>query len=65
MKAQLLVDVRGLSGRLHPAGTEVTLLSDGDEADALVGGDWLALRGFEYVRAPEPRDDERRRWREP
>ncbi len=40
-------------------------MGDGDEVDALVGGDWLALRGFEYVRVPEPRDDGgARRWGE-
>jgi hypothetical protein len=46
---RLLVPVRGLSGRLYPAGTEVFTSDRGAAVDAFIAGDWLALRWWEFA----------------
>ncbi len=46
---RLLVPVKGLSGTMHPAGTEVVTSGTGHEVDAFVGGDWLPLHWWEFA----------------
>ena len=56
IRAKLLHPVTGLSGRTHPAGTEVRVApAGGASVDAFVGGDWLPLSWWEY--APIEGDD--------
>ena len=45
------VDVRGLSGRAYPAGTEVFTSGQGSSVDAFIAGDWLPLRWWEFAEA--------------
>jgi hypothetical protein len=45
----LLVAVKGLSGTIYPAGTEVFTSGRGAAVDAFIGGDWLALRWWEFA----------------
>jgi hypothetical protein len=46
---KLLVAVKGLSGKLYPAGTELFATGRGDAVDAFVGGDWVPLRWWEFA----------------
>jgi hypothetical protein len=46
---RLLVTVKGLSGALYPAGTQVFTSGTGAAIDAFVGGDWLALQWWEFA----------------
>jgi hypothetical protein len=49
---KLLVAVKGLSGTTYPAGTEVFTSGRGAAVDAFIGGDWLALRWWEFAEIP-------------
>jgi hypothetical protein len=46
---KLLVPVKGLSGAVYPAGTELFTSGRGAAVDAFIGGDWLALRWWEFA----------------
>ncbi|MGZ6563223.1 MAG: hypothetical protein ACXVH3_34050 [Solirubrobacteraceae bacterium] len=48
----LLVAVKGLSGTIYPAGTEVFTSGRGAAVDAFIAGDWLALRWWEFAETP-------------
>jgi hypothetical protein len=49
---RLLVDVKGLSGTVYPAGTELVTSEYGPSVDAFIGGDWVPLRWWEFAEAP-------------
>jgi hypothetical protein len=45
---RLLVEVRGLSGRRYPIGTEVRVRGTGSSVDGYVAGDWIPLAWWEF-----------------
>jgi len=47
--ARLLVEVRSLSGKAYPAGTEVRVLGDGESFDGFINGDWLSLSRRDFT----------------
>jgi hypothetical protein len=49
---RLLVEVRGLSGRIYPAGTELFTSGHGPSVDAFIAGDWVPLQWWEFAESP-------------
>jgi len=45
----LLVAVKGLSGAVYPAGTELFTSGHGPSVDAFIAGDWVPLRWWEFA----------------
>ena len=50
---RLLAEVRGLSGRMYPIGTEVRVRGTGSSVDGYVAGDWLPLSWWEFSEGVE------------
>jgi hypothetical protein len=46
---KLLVAVRGLSGTVYPAGTELMTSGRGASVDAFTAGDWVPLQWWEFA----------------
>jgi hypothetical protein len=46
---KLLVAVKGLSGMVYPAGTELFTSGHGASVDAFIAGDWVPLRWWEFA----------------